>query len=82
MREQQLIAVALLYVKGHSYGEFVFDDPAQLAGQLGRAITLLLGELLSLILGYRFFIASSEDEGACTALMLRLIDRFVSATSC
>ena len=78
-REQQLIAVAPLYVKGHSYGEFVFDQSfAQLAGQLGlRYYPKLLGmSPLSPILGYRFFIASSEDEGACTALMLRLIDRF------
>ena len=78
-REQQLIAVAPLYVKGHSYGEFVFDQSfAQLAGQLGlRYYPKLLGmSPLSPILGYRFFIASSEDEGACTALMVRLIDRF------
>ena len=78
-REQQLIAVAPLYVKGHSYGEFVFDQSfAQLAGQLGlRYYPKLLGmSPLSPILGYRFFIASSEDEAACTALMLRLIDRF------
>ena len=69
-REQQLIAVAPLYVKGHSYGEFVFDQSfAQLAGQLGlRYYPKLLGmSPLSPILGYRFFIASSEDEAACTA---------------
>ena len=44
-REQQLIAVAPLYVKGHSYGEFVFDQSfAQLAGQLGlRYYPKLLG---------------------------------------
>ncbi|MFM7454628.1 MAG: peptidogalycan biosysnthesis protein, partial [Cyanobium sp.] len=35
-RGDQLIAVAPLYLKGHSYGEFVFDQSfAQLAGQLG-----------------------------------------------
>ncbi len=65
-REQQLIAVAPLYVKGHSYGEFVFDQSfAQLAGQLGlRYYPKLLGmSPLSPILGYRFFIASNEEGG-------------------
>ena len=78
-RDDIPIAVAPLYLKGHSYGEFVFDQPfARLAADLGlRYSPKLLGmSPLSPILGYRFFIASSEDEGACTALMLRLIDRF------
>ena len=36
-RGASLVAVAPLYVKGHSYGEFVFDQAfAQLAGQLAR----------------------------------------------
>jgi predicted N-acyltransferase len=33
-RDQQLLAVAPLYLKGHSYGEFVFDQSfAELAGR-------------------------------------------------
>ena len=78
-RGESLIAVAPLYLKGHSYGEFVFDQSfAQLAGQLGlRYYPKLLGmSPLSPVLGYRFHIAPGEDPGALTALMLRLIDGF------
>lgn len=78
-RGETLIAVAPLYLKGHSYGEFVFDQSfAQLAGQLGlRYYPKLLGmSPLSPVLGYRFHIAPGEDPGALTALMLRLIDGF------
>jgi len=74
-----LIAVAPLYLKGHSYGEYVFDQSfAQLAGQLGlRYYPKLVGmSPLSPILGYRFFIAEPEDPKEITKLMLELIDRF------
>jgi len=38
-RGGELVAAAPLYLKGHSYGEFVFDQSfAQLAGQLGHQI--------------------------------------------
>lgn len=78
-RGESLVAVAPLYLKGHSYGEFVFDQSfAQLAGQLGlRYYPKLLGmSPVSPVLGYRFHIAPGEDPGALTALMLRLIDGF------
>ncbi len=78
-RGDVLIAVAPLYLKGHSYGEFVFDQSfAQLAGQLGlRYYPKLLGmSPLSPVLGYRFHVAPGEDAAALTALMLRLIDGF------
>ena len=78
-RGERLIGVAPLYLKGHSYGEFVFDQSfAQLAGQLGlRYYPKLLGmSPLSPILGYRFFLCPEEDPASCTALMLELIDRF------
>jgi uncharacterized protein len=76
-RGEQPVAVAPLYLKGHSYGEFVFDQSfAQLAGQLGlRYYPKLLGmSPVSPVQGYRFHIAVGEDEAALTAVMLQLID--------
>jgi len=73
------VAAAPLYLKGHSYGEFVFDQSfAQLAGQLGlRYYPKLVGmSPLSPVEGYRFLIAAGEDEAAITAVMLELIDAF------
>ena len=78
-RGGELVAVAPLYLKGHSYGEFVFDQSfAQLAGQLGlRYYPKLVGmSPLSPVEGYRFLIAAGEDEAAITAVMLELIDAF------
>jgi uncharacterized protein len=78
-RGDQLIAVAPLYLKGHSYGEFVFDQSfAQLAGQLGlRYYPKLVGmSPVSPVQGYRFLIAPAEDAASVTALMLELIDQF------
>ncbi len=76
---ERLIAAAPLYLKGHSYGEFVFDQSfAQLAAQLGqRYYPKLLGmSPVSPVLGYRFFTAHGEDAAALTELMLELIDAF------
>ena len=78
-RGDTLIAAAPLYLKGHSYGEFVFDQSfAQLAGQLGlRYYPKLVGmSPLSPVQGYRFLFAPGEDAAALTALMLELIEAF------
>ena len=78
-RGGELVAAAPLYLKGHSYGEFVFDQSfAQLAGQLGlRYFPKLVGmSPLSPVEGYRFLIAPGENEAAITALLLELIDAF------
>ena len=78
-RDDIPIAVAPLYLKGHSYGEFVFDQTfARLAGDLGlRYYPKLLGmSPVSPVLGYRFHIRSGEDEIALTAEILRVIDLF------
>jgi uncharacterized protein len=78
-RGEQPVAVAPLYLKGHSYGEFVFDQSfAQLAGQLGlRYYPKLLGmSPVSPVQGYRFHVAPGEDAAALTAVMLQLIDAF------
>ncbi|MFT7657942.1 MAG: putative N-acyltransferase, partial [Cyanobium sp.] len=78
-RAGQLVAVAPLYLKGHSYGEFVFDQSfAQLAGQLGLSYYPKLVGMspVSPVQGYRFLIDPAEDSAAITALMMELIDDF------
>lgn len=78
-RENSLIAAAPLYLKGHSYGEFVFDSQwADLAQRLGvRYYPKLLGmSPFTPAQGYRFLIAPHEDEDELTALMVSEIDRF------
>ncbi len=83
-RDERLVAVAPLYLKGHSYGEFVFDQSfAQLAGQLGlRYYPKLVGmSPLSPVQGYRFLFAAGEDEAELTAAMLELIDDFCRRNS-
>lgn len=76
-RHQELVAVAPLYLKAHSYGEFVFDQAfAQVAGQLGlEYYPKLLGmSPLTPAMGYRFFTAPGEDQLSMTRLMLKLVD--------
>ena len=78
-RDRTLIAAAPLYVKGHSYGEFVFDHQfAELYNRLGRDYyPKLLGMVpFTPAEGYRFLIAPGEDEDALTALMVKAIDDF------
>jgi len=78
-RDDSLVALAPLYVKGHSYGEFVFDQSfAQLAGQMGlRYYPKLLGmSPVSPVQGYRFLIGPGEDSAALTALLFHHIEAF------
>ncbi|MGD2184034.1 GNAT family N-acetyltransferase [Lusitaniella coriacea] len=78
-RSRQLIAMAPLYIKTHSYGEFVFDHQwADLAHRLGVCYyPKLLGMTpFTPAEGYRFLIAPNEDEAEITAMMLAEIDRF------
>ncbi|UZQ54558.1 GNAT family N-acetyltransferase [Trichothermofontia sichuanensis B231] len=78
-RDRTLVAAAPLYLKGHSYGEFVFDHQwADLAYRLGiQYYPKLLGMTpFTPAIGYRFLIAPSEDEAELTALMLNEIDHF------
>jgi len=78
-RDRQLIAAAPLYVKGHSYGEFVFDYQwADLSYQLGiQYYPKLLGMTpFTPATGYRFLIAPGEDEDELTDLMVNAIDHF------
>ena len=78
-RGRQLIAAAPLYIKGHSYGEFVFDHQwADLSHRLGiEYYPKLLGMTpFTPAVGYRFLVAPGEDESTVTDLMLAAIDNF------
>jgi len=78
-RDRSLIAAAPLYVKGHSYGEFVFDHQwADVAARLGvDYYPKLLGmSPFTPADGYRFLLAPGEDEEALTELMVSAIDQF------
>lgn len=78
-RDRSLIAAAPLYIKGHSYGEFVFDHQwADLAARLGiEYYPKLLGmSPFTPAEGYRFLIAPGEDEDELTGLMVSAIDHF------
>ena len=73
------IAVAPLYLKGHSYGEFVFDQTfARLASDLGlRYYPKLLGmSPVSPVLGYRFHVLDGEDAAELTGVLMQAIDTF------
>ncbi|MGI0479412.1 GNAT family N-acetyltransferase [Geminocystis sp. CENA526] len=76
---QTLVAAAPLYIKGHSYGEFVFDHQwADLAHRLGiQYYPKLLGMTpFTPAVGYRFLIAEDEDELKITEMMVNEIDHF------
>lgn len=78
-RDRSLIAAAPLYLKGHSYGEFVFDHQwADVAQRLGvQYYPKLLGmSPFTPAEGYRFLIAPGEDEDELTAMMVQAIDQF------
>lgn len=78
-RDKQLIACAPLYVKSHSYGEFVFDNQwADLAQRLGiQYYPKLMGMTpFTPAEGYRFLIAEGEDEDELTGIMVSAIDHF------
>ena len=78
-RDQQLVGIAPLYIKGHSRGEFVFDNQwADVAYQLGiEYYPKLLGmSPFTPAEGYRFLIAPGEDEVEITSLMVHSIDQF------
>lgn len=78
-RDRNLIAAAPLYIKGHSYGEFVFDHQwADVADRLGvEYYPKMLGmSPFTPAEGYRFLIAPGEDEDELTEMMVGAIDQF------
>lgn len=78
-RDRTLVAAAPLYLKSHSYGEFVFDHQwADLAHRLGiDYYPKLLGmSPFTPAEGYRFLIAPGENEDLLTEMMVGAIDEF------
>ncbi len=78
-RKSSLIAIAPLYLKNHSYGEFIFDQIfAELATQLGQNYyPKLIGmSPFSPVEGYQFLIAPNENKQAITNAIMHEIDRF------
>jgi hypothetical protein len=74
---KDLVGAAPLYLKGHSYGEFVFDHQwADLAHRLGiEYYPKLLGMTpFTPAEGYRFLIDPQQDEATITRLMVTAID--------
>ncbi|MEB3126230.1 MAG: GNAT family N-acetyltransferase [Synechococcales bacterium] len=74
-----LIAAAPLYIKNHSYGEFVFDYQwAELASRIGAPYyPKLLGMVpFTPTQGYRFLIAPGENDVSLTELMMDIIHHF------
>ncbi|BAQ63029.1 hypothetical protein GM3708_3435 [Geminocystis sp. NIES-3708] len=77
--EHNLVAAAPLYIKGHSYGEFVFDHQwADLAYRLNiEYYPKLLGMTpFTPAVGYRFLIMEEENELKITEMMVNAIDNF------
>ena len=77
-RGSDLIAAAPLYVKSHSTGEFVYDYMwADVAGRLNlQYYPKLVGmSPATPAIGYRFLIASGEDEERLTGIMVDAIDQ-------
>ncbi|WP_267383208.1 GNAT family N-acetyltransferase [Cyanobacterium sp. uoEpiScrs1] len=78
-KDEQLIGAAPLYIKSHSYGEFVFDHKwADLSYRLGISYyPKLLGMTpFTPVVGYRFLITPKENEVEITQLMITAIDHF------
>ncbi|KGG13270.1 MULTISPECIES: GNAT family N-acetyltransferase [Prochlorococcus] len=78
-KKNKPIGIALLYLKNHSYGEFIFDNVfVKVSQELKlRYYPKLIGmSPLSPIEGYKFFISSQEDENKTTKMMLDIIDEF------
>lgn len=71
--------MAPLYIKGHSYGEFVFDHQwADLSYRLGHEYYPKLVGMTPFTpaVGYRFLIAPGEDELTLSQVMVAAIDQF------
>ena len=74
-----LIACAPLYLKSHSYGEFIFDNAfVQLAQNMGlQYYPKLIGmSPLSPIEGYRFLFAEGVNDKELTQILISKIDNF------
>jgi len=75
----QLVAVAPLYIKGHSAGEFVFDHAwAEVANRFKIPYYPKLVGMspFTPMVGYRFLIAPGHDGELLTGLMVNEIEQF------
>ncbi len=78
-RGSRLVGIAPLYLKSHSFGEFIFDD---IFVRLAQDLSLnyypkLIGmSPFSPVEGYRFFIKPEEDASYLTELMMHAIHEF------
>ncbi len=78
-RANSIIGLAPLYLKSHSYGEFIFDNIfAQIAFDLGlNYYPKIVGmSPLSPVQGFKFFCSEEEDEEQLTKLLINKIDTF------
>ena len=78
-RGKDLIACAPLYLKSHSFGEFIFDNAfVQLAEDMGlNYYPKLIGmSPLSPVEGYRFLFAEGVNEKELTQILISEIDIF------
>ena len=76
-----LVACAPLYLKSHSYGEFIFDNAfVQLAEDMGlKYYPKLIGmSPLSPVEGYRFLFAKGVNKEDITRLLISEIDTFAN----
>ncbi len=76
---KDLIACAPLYLKSHSYGEFIFDNAfVQLAQDMGlKYYPKLIGmSPLSPVEGYRFLFSEGVNQQEMTQLLISEIDYF------
>ncbi|WP_287128102.1 GNAT family N-acetyltransferase [Candidatus Cyanaurora vandensis] len=77
-RGQQLVGAAPLYIKSHSYGEFVFDQSwAELAQRLRVRYYPKLVAMVPFTpaTGYRFLMDPEEDPDSLLDVMLTAIDQ-------
>ncbi|MEM7179545.1 MAG: GNAT family N-acetyltransferase [Spirochaetota bacterium] len=80
--KKDLVAIAPLYIKGHSYGEFVFDQEwAHVAMQMGlEYYPKLLGAVpFTPTIGYRFLLDPTYDQDQLNRIILKEIDSFCMA---
>ena len=78
-RKKSLIGIAPLFLKGHSYGEFIFDHQfVELANyfKINYYPKLVGMSPVSPIEGYKFIFAKGEDEEYLTKFMMKEIDKF------
>ena len=78
-RKTSLIGIAPLFLKNHSFGEFIFDHLfVELANKIGKKYYPKLVGMspVSPVEGYRFLIRENENAIELTDFMIKEIDKF------